>query len=112
MISNLRKKYNCIGIDIKKKNNVKNYFYCDLSDGRKFKKLLSKIYKRNKIFAAINLIYPLKSNTFLQENISKFTKFINNHIIAYYNFNKCLYDLFKKENKKEIYYKFFIYLRH
>ena len=82
LISNLQKKYNCISIDIKKRNNIKNYFCCDLNDGRKFKKLLSKIYKRNKIFAAINLIYPLKSSTFLQENISKFTKFVNNHIIA------------------------------
>lgn len=102
LISNLQKKYNCIGIDIKKKKNIKNYFCCNLNDRKKFKKLLLKIHKRNKIFAAINLIYPLKSSTFLQENISKFTKFINNHIIAYYNFNKCLYDLLKKEKKRKI----------
>ena len=48
LISNLQKKYNCISIDIKKRNNIKNYFCCDLNDGKNLKNYYQKYIKEIK----------------------------------------------------------------
>lgn len=97
----LQEKYNCICIDIKKRRS-KNYFFCDLLKKNQFKKILKLINKKNKIFAAINLLYPVKQKNFLQNDNQKFLKFINGHLLAYYNFNKQIYDLFSRTKQKLI----------
>lgn len=100
LISKFQDKYICIGVDIKKISK-KNYYCCDLVQPENFRKILKKIYKNNNISIAINLVYPFKSSNFLQENFFKFAKYTNAHLMAYYNFNKSLYDLFKNTKKKK-----------
>ena len=68
LILKLKKKFNCISVDVKKKRK-KNYFFCDIKKRKDFKKLLSNLNKKDKIFAAINTIYPFKSSNFLQDNL-------------------------------------------
>ena len=97
----LVERYNCIRIDIKDKKE-KNYYKCDLKKPINFRKILKKINKQDKIFAAINTMYPLKHSNFLQESNKKFLNFINSHLISYYNFNKEIYELFSNSKNKKI----------
>tara|TARA_B100000674_G_C37797304_1_gene894660 strand:- start:338 stop:1051 length:714 start_codon:yes stop_codon:yes gene_type:complete len=102
LVSKLKEKYELILIDKKKLTYKSNYHRCDLENGKKFSNLLKKIKKRNKIFSIINLLYPIKSNNFLQDNNQKFLKYVSKHLAVYYNFNKSIYDLFSSYKKKII----------
>lgn len=48
LILKLKKNFNCISVDVKKKRE-KNYFFCDIRKGKDFKKLLSYLNKKNNI---------------------------------------------------------------
>ena len=99
----LEKNYNIIRVD-KKINHIDDFSYkCDFSNEKSVKLLLVKLKKKNiNLFAAINALYPKKSLNFLQNNNKKFILYIKQHLIAYYNFNKVLYDYFSKNNQKKI----------
>lgn len=101
LILKLKKNFNCISVDIKKKRK-RNYFFCDLRKGKDFKKLLSNLNKKDKIFAAINTIYPFKSSNFLQNNLKYFLNNISSHLLCNYNFNKELFEFFSKAKQKKI----------
>lgn len=99
----LKTKYHLILIDKKRKSKHKsNYYSCNLKYKNQFNFLLKKIKSKNIIFAIINLLYPIKFNNFLQDNNKKFLKFINTHLLVYYNFNKTIYNLYQNYKKKII----------
>lgn len=98
----LKKNYNIIKVD--KNISSSNLSYkCDLNNQKSFEKLLLKLKKNKiKLFAAINTVYPQKSSNFLQTDTKKLIKYISKHLVAYYNFNKKLYDFFSREKGKKI----------
>lgn len=100
LVKKLKKNFNCFEVDIKKISK-QNYFFCDLKKTGKFKQLLRNFKKKN-IYAAINLAYPFKSKNFIQDNHLIFERYINSHIISYYNFNKYLFDFLKNSKEKKI----------
>ena len=92
----LKKNYKIIKID-KNIKSSKDAYKCNLSKPSEVKKVIKKLSKRKDIFAAINTIYPYKSAShFLNKDIKEFRKYINSHIISYYNFNLFLYNYFSK----------------
>lgn len=98
IIKILQKKYRIIKIDKNTKSSL-NTYKCDLSKSSEVKKIIKKLSKKRNIFAAINTIYPYKSSDhFLIHDIYKFKKYINSHIISYYNFNLFFYDYFSSLN--------------
>ncbi len=103
LVKKLKSKYEIIKIDVKKKVKSKLYFNCDLRDEKKFISILKNL-KRKKfdIKIALNLMYPKKQSNFLQENNLKFERYVNDHLISYYNFNKNLYNFFSHSKKRKV----------
>ena len=98
IIKILIKNYKIIKIDKNIKNNLDSY-KCDMSKFSEVNKVINILSKKKNIFAAINTIYPYKSSDhFLNHDLNKFKKYINSHIISYYNFNLFFYNYFSSLN--------------
>lgn len=100
LVKTLSKKYSIVILDKKNTNNKEKYFNININNFDKLNTFIKKF--KYKIYAVINATYPTlkkKNDHFLQYQLNKNSmRYIEKHLVSYYNFTKIFFDYFCKNN--------------